>query len=284
PEAVKKQKDELAARESGTERRYAWDYDETYELYEYDLASKQYRQLTDAKGYDAEGCYSPDGKLVVFASNRRGYSESLDPKTAGIFQRDPSVMSDIFIMNVDGTGLKQLTSEPGYDGGPFFSHDGKKICYRHFDESGAVAEIFTMNLDGSDKKQLTRLGAMSWAPFFHPSGEYLVFATNRHGFSNFELYLVDAAGKSEPVRVTATDGFDGLASFSPDGNTLTWTSNRTSNNSSQIFVAKWNHEAARKALGIDASAVTAIDPEAQELAQTNAAETTADFRELDLMK
>jgi Tol biopolymer transport system component/Zn-dependent M28 family amino/carboxypeptidase len=284
PDAVKKQKDELAARESGTERRYAWDYDDTYELYEYDLKTKQYRQLTETKGYDAEGCYSPDGKLVVFASNRRGFTESLDPKTAEVFQRDPSVMSDIFIMNADGSGLKQLTSEPGYDGGPFFSHDGQKICYRHFDESGAVAEIFTMNLDGSDKKQLTRLGAMSWAPFFHPSGEYLIFATNRHGFSNFELYVVDAAGKSEPVRISATDGFDGLASFSPDGNTLTWTSNRTSNKSSQIFVAKWNHEAARKALGIDATTATAIDPEAQELAQTNAAETTADFRELDLMK
>jgi len=141
-----------------------------------------------------------------------------------------------------------------------------------------------MNLDGSDKRQLTRLNAMSWAPFFHPSGEYLIFATNRHGFSNFELYIVDAAGKSEPVRVTATDGFDGLASFSPDGNTLTWTSNRTSNNSSQIFVAKWNHEAARKSLGIDSSSATAIDPDAQESAQTNAAETSADFRELDLMK
>lgn len=284
PEAVKKQKDEITARESGTERRYAWDYDETYEIYEYDLKTKEYRRLTEVKGYDAEGCYSPDGKQVVFASNRRGFSDQLDPKTAEIFQRDPSVMSDIFIMNVDGTGLKQLTSEPGYDGGPFFSHDGQKICYRHFDENGAVAEIFTMNLDGSDKRQLTRLNAMSWAPFFHPSGEYLIFATNRHGFSNFELYIVDAAGKSEPVRVTATDGFDGLASFSPDGNTLTWTSNRTSNNSSQIFVAKWNHEAARKSLGIDSSSATAIDPDAQESAQTNAAETSADFRELDLMK
>lgn len=284
PRAVEKQKAELAARESGTERRYAWDYDETYELYEYDLSTKQYRQLTDVKGYDAEGCYSPDGKLIVFASNRRGFSEQLDPKTAEIFQRDPSVMSDIFIMNADGTGLRQLTSEPGYDGGPFFSHDGRKICYRHFDESGAVAEIFSMNPDGSDQRQLTRLRAMSWAPFFHPSGEYLVFATNRHGFSNFELYLVDAAGKSDPVRVTATEGFDGLASFSPDGNTLTWTSNRTSNSSSQIFMANWNHEAARKALGIEGTAATAIDPEAQESAKTNAQETTADFRELDLMK
>ena len=85
-----------------------------------------------------------------------------------------------------------------------------------------------MNLDGSDPRQLTRLGAMSWAPFYHPSGEYLIFTTNRHGFANFELYLVDVAGQREPVRATYTKGFDGLPAFTPDGQRLAWTSNRTS--------------------------------------------------------
>jgi hypothetical protein len=91
---------------------------------------------------------------------------------------------------------------------------------------------------------------MSWAPFFHPSGQYLIFATNKHGFSNFELYLVDAHGQVEPQRVTYTDGFDGLASFSPDGEKLTWTSNRTSDKKSQVFLADWDHEAALALLGL----------------------------------
>ena len=112
-----------------------------------------------------------------------------------------------------------------------------------------------MNVDGSDQRQLTRLGAMSWAPYFHPSGEYLIFTTNLQGFANFELYLVDAKGEREPVRVTHTDGFDGLPVFSPDGQKLAWTSGRTAGGQSQIFLAGWNHEAARKALKLDGAAV-----------------------------
>lgn len=99
----------------------------------------------------------------------------------------------------------------------------------------------TMNIDGSDQQQVTHLGAMSWAPYYHPSGQYLIFTTNLHGFANFELYLVDVAGKHAPVRVSHTPGFDGLPVFSPDGEHLAWTTNRTITKQSQIFMADWNH-------------------------------------------
>ncbi len=81
-------------------------------------------------------------------------------------------------MNADGSDVRRLTNVPGYDGGPFFSPDGKRICWRRFSPNGATAEILTMNIDGSDQRQLTRFSAMSWAPFYHPSGEYLIFTTN----------------------------------------------------------------------------------------------------------
>ena len=105
-----------------------------------------------------------------------------------------------------------------------------------------------MNIDGSDQRAITRMNAMSWAPFYHPSGEYLIFTTNKHGFGNFELYLVSTDGKTPPVRVTDTDGFDGLASFSPDGKTMTWTATRNARKQSQIYLSEWNHEAATKML------------------------------------
>ncbi|HEY6168886.1 MAG TPA: M28 family peptidase, partial [Verrucomicrobiae bacterium] len=91
-------------------------------------------------------------------------------------------------------------------------------------------------------------GAMCWAPYFHPSGRYLIFTSNKLGFSNFELFLVDADGAHEPVRVTFTDGFDGLPVFAPDGARLCWTSGRTADKQSQLFIAKWNHTAALAAL------------------------------------
>src|SRR2546430_8345372 len=89
-----------------------------------------------------------------------------------------------------------------------------------------------MKLDGSDVRRLTDFGCMSWAPFYHPSGQYLIFTANKLGFANFELFIVDAAGDREPVRVTFTDGFDGLPVFSPEGRRLCWTSNRTADRKS----------------------------------------------------
>ena len=247
PEARNKQKEELAFRASGKERRYSWDYDENFELYLYDRKSKNYRQLTNAIGYDAEAAISPDGNWIVFSSNRLAYSKPMLDVDRKIFENDKAFMMDIYKMRIDGTNLQQLTDSRGYDGGPFFSQDGKRICWRRFSEDGATAEIFTMNADGSNQMQITEMGAMSWAPFFHPSGEYLIYSTNIQGFGNFELYLVSANG-GLPVRVTQTDRFDGLPAFSPDGQTLAWTSQRTATSQSQIFLGQWNHDAALKTL------------------------------------
>jgi Tol biopolymer transport system component len=241
PKSEEFQKAEFEERESGTARKYSWDYDAEFEIFEYEIGSGEYRNLTNTKGYDAEGAYSPDGKHIVFASNRQAYDGSMSEADQKAFKLDKKFPMEIYIADADGSNPKRLTNTDGYDGGPFFSADGKKICWRRFDRKGLTAEIFTMNLDGSDQRQLTHLGAMSWAPFFHPSGEYLIFATNKHGFDNFELYLVDSAGEKEPVRVTATEGFDGLPAFSPDGTRLSWTSNRTPQKQSQIFLANWNH-------------------------------------------
>ena len=215
PDAKKKQKAELDLRASGKQRRYSWDYDPFFEIYVHNRKTGLNQNITKAKGYDAEGSYSPDGKLIAFASNRRAYNGSMTAAEKKTFDIDPATMIDIYLMNADGSNVKRLTTSKGYDGGPFFSPNGKRICWRRFSENGATAEIMTMKIDGTDQKQLTRLSAMSWAPYYHPSGEYLIFTTNKHGFANFELYIVDAEGKSKPVRVTTTAGFDGLPVFSP---------------------------------------------------------------------
>ena len=258
PGAPAKQRAELDFRASGKQRRYSWDYDETYEIYDRDGASGTYRNLTKALGYDAEGSYSPDGKLIAFASNRHAYAAPMSEKDAARFENDKAFVMDLYLMNADGSDVRRLTEARGYDGGPFFSSDGSKIVWRRFSEDGHTAEIFTMNVDGSEKKAITRLGAMSWAPFFHPSGEYVIFATNLHGYGNFELYMVDAEGRHEPVRVTDAEGFDGLPAFSPNGARLAWTSKRTPDQTSQIFLATWNHAEARRRLGLETVSVAEL--------------------------
>jgi len=249
PDALAKQKAEMEFRASGKERRYSWDYDEHMDIFIARRDGSNLRRITDAQGYDAEGSFSPDGKLIVFCSLRDAYpTNKLSPAELKHFETDPSWFGEIYLMNADGSNARRLTHTPGYDGGPFFSPDGKRIIWRRFTEKGDTADVFTMNLDGSEVRRLTEFGAMSWAPWSHPSGRYVIFTSNKLGFSNFELYLVDAEGRHEPVRVTYTDGFDGLPVFSPDGTKLAWTSSRTPDGKSQIFIADWNDAAALKAL------------------------------------
>ena len=93
--------------------------------------------------------------------------------------------------------MKQLTHQPGYDGGPFFSPDGKQIVYRAWhptdtaeltDVPRAAAqqrlvrpnrmEIWVMNADGTDQHQITHLGGANFAPYFTPDDKRIIFSSN----------------------------------------------------------------------------------------------------------
>jgi Tol biopolymer transport system component len=254
PQALEKQKAELEMRATGKERRYSWDYDETMDIFSAPLNGSDPVQLTKSKGYDAEGSYSPDGQWIAFCSIRHAFPiDQLSPELQKRYEIDPSYFGDIYLMRSDGSQVRRLTDHEGYDGGPFFSPDGKRIVWRRFDEEGVNADIMTMNLEGRDVRQITQDFGMAWAPFYHPSNEYIIFTSNREGFSNFELYIVDRLGYREPVQISFTDGFDGLPVFSPDGTKLVWTSNRYAaqpgtKDKGHLFISDWNHEAARLAL------------------------------------
>ncbi|MEQ1727989.1 MAG: hypothetical protein ABL982_06370 [Vicinamibacterales bacterium] len=248
PKSKQYQDEELAFRASGKQRRYSWDYDPEMDIFVLNEKTGALKQLTTAKGYDAESAYSPDGQWIIFTSMRDAYNRPLNQTEKNALEKDPSLFADIYIMKADGTGQRRLTTELGYDGGPFFTQDSQRIVWRHFDESGLLADIWTMTLDGKDLRQVTTFGSMSWSPYHHPSGEYFIFSSNKLGFENFELFIVDTAGTKEPVRITYTDKFDSLPVFSPDGTQLSWTSTRGGGEEGQIFLAQWNHQKALDAL------------------------------------
>src|SRR5256886_14977796 len=183
PEALAKQKAELEFRASGKQRRYSWDYDATFDIFSAKQNGSDPVNLTRSPGYDAEGSYSPDGKQIVFCSLRSAFPlEKLPADQRARYDKDPSWFGEIHIMNADGSNVRRLTNEPGYDGGPFFSPDGQRILWRRFEENGLIANLFTLKLDGSDVRKLTDFGCMSWAPYFHPSGRYVIFTANKLGF------------------------------------------------------------------------------------------------------
>ena len=251
PNALAKQAEEVAIRESGEDRPYGWDYDPYYEIYVADSDGGNLVNLTNVMGYDAEGSYSPDGSKILFASNREAYTRSLSKVEQALLDDDASYFMDLYVMDADGSNVQQLTFSPGYDGGPFYNKEGTKILWRRFNPDGNSAEIWTADSDGSNQRQLTANAMVNWGPYFHPSGDYIIYSSNLLGHANFELFMIDPEGLNDPVRVTNTQGTDILPVFSPDGNRLAWSTARTPGGASQIHMADWDHQLALELLGLD---------------------------------
>ncbi|PDH34887.1 MAG: biopolymer transporter Tol [OM182 bacterium MED-G28] len=251
PDALAKQAEEMQIRRSGIERAYGWDYDRHYDIYQANSDGSDIVNLTSQDGYDAEGSYSTDGSKILFASNRNAYNYTLSQAEQQLFDDDSSYFMDLYMMDADGSNVKQLTHSPGYDGGPFFSPDNTKVVWRRFNPDGNSAEIWTMDIDGSNQRQLTADVMVSWGPYFHPSGDYIIYSSNILGHANFELFMIDPEGANPPVRVTNTEGTDILPVFSPAGDKLAWSTTRTPDGTSQIHMSDWNHGRALEILGLD---------------------------------
>jgi Tol biopolymer transport system component len=219
---------------------YVWAlYD--YQLYTARPDGSDLRPLAHVPGaYNAEATVSKDG-WIVFTSTRDGDL-------------------DLYKMRLDGSGLTRLTAEPGYDGGAFFSADGRRIVYRASrprtpeelsDYRGLLSrklvrpsrlEIYVMDADGRNQRQVTSLQAASFAPFFHPDGKRILFASNTGDprGRNFDIFMVSDDGTGLE-RITAYEGFDGFPMFSPDGKRLVFSSNRNGKvpGETNVFVADW---------------------------------------------
>src|SRR2546422_3305885 len=115
PKSKQLQEEELAVRASGKERRYSWDYDEMMDIYAYNEKTGALKQLTTARGYDAEGSYSPDGQWIVFSSMPGAYDHALTDKEKQQLAENPSNFAEIYIMKADGSGQTRLTNVFGYD-------------------------------------------------------------------------------------------------------------------------------------------------------------------------
>jgi Tol biopolymer transport system component len=208
------------APKSTTGRGYAWDFNEHMDIFEADPDGSNLKQLTNARGYDAEGSYSPDGKQIVFTS-----------------QRDSDL--EIYVMNADGSNPRRYTNGKGYDGGPFFSPDGKTIVYRgdRRNDDQMNLQIRMVNADGTDDRAITDNEVFNWCPYWYPDGKSFIFTQADHrGRPNYDLYMMKADG-SELTQITFDATFDGLPVFSPDGKKLMWTSKRGGLDEAQIFLA-----------------------------------------------
>lgn len=222
---------------------YVWKVYKTFELYTASSNGSNPQVLVPAPGYDAEATISPKGNKIVFTSQRSGDL-------------------DIFSMNLDGTDLIQLTNALGYDGGPFYSWDGKKIVYRSYhpkteqqikryndllaDEliEPAKFQIWVMDADGENKRQITKNDYANFAPFYHPDNRRIIFCSNlgssdpRH--PDFNLWMINEDG-SGLEQITFFSQFDGFPMFTANGRRLVFASNRFNRNprDTNVFIADW---------------------------------------------
>ncbi len=221
--------------------KYIWPIYSSFDIFMADTNGNIVKQLTNTKGYDAEGTISPDGKTMVFTSTRDGDL-------------------DLYLMNVKTLKVKRFTNTLGYDGGAWFSPDGKKIIWRasrpkteaeikEYTEllaENLVAptsmEVWVANIDGSNAHQVTNYGQANWAPAFLPDSKRIIFASNheyKRGFP-FNLYTVNEDGTGL-TKISRDKGFDAFPMFSPDGKKIIFCSNRNNGGTrdTNVFIADW---------------------------------------------
>jgi TolB protein len=229
PDAKKYYEAELKLREeekkNKVRRKYLWDFDPYMTIFEANLDGSGLKPLTDAKGYNAEGSYSADGKSIVFCSNRSGEKNL-----------------ELYIMDADGKNVRQLTHAPDcYNGGPFFSPDGKRVIFRSDRKKKDHLQLYVINSDGTGERALTDdLNWVFWAPYWHPDGKHIVYTGADHSNPtmrpNYDIYWMDVeTGKK--VRITYAPGADVLPVISPDGRKLMWTSTRDGLAPAQLYIA-----------------------------------------------
>ena len=197
--------------------------------------------LGDDRAYQAECTLSRDGRYLLYTS--------LATNRGDLYVRD--LLSEPVVDT-------RIVQSHAYDGGPFFSPDGRRICYRADRGKKHYLELFVADLAfngqgsivGIEREyQLTDNEHVNWAPYWHPNGRFLVYATAEVGHHNYEVFIMDAdpgdlPGSTGTIRygirrrrVTHAAGADVLPAFSSDGRTLIWTSRRGADGSSQVWAA-----------------------------------------------
>jgi Tol biopolymer transport system component len=228
--------------------------------------------IGDGKAYCAEGSLSKDGRNLLYCSLE-------------------SNEGDLFVLDLKTNNKHRLVQAKGYDGGPFFSPDGKRICYRSDRHGDNLLQLLVADLTFNDKGEivgieretlLTDDTAVNWCPFWTPDGRRLVYGTSALGHTNYEIFICDAdpgnlPGSNGTIRygtaqrqITHASGADVLPALSSDGQWMVWTSQRHADRSSQLWAARFVLDAEKpwKASAEKTDTTSAVAPKTDKPAKT----------------
>lgn len=173
------------------------------DLYAMNLDGTHLRRLTHEVGYDGGAFFSPDSKRIVYRASHPQNAEEVSRYQGLLSQRlvEPSQL-ELFVMNADGSGGRQVTKNGASNFSPFFHPDGRRIIFSsNVHERGAAAtpagpptfHLYLVGDDGEGLEQVTTAGQFNSFPMFSPDGKQLVWISDRGAAARgeFNIFLAD---------------------------------------------------------------------------------------------
>lgn len=153
------------------------------DLYTMDSNGRNVQRLTTELGYDGGAFFSADGKQIVYRSFHPRTPEQVarykQKLAEGVIE--PTTF-EIWVMNADGTGKRQVTKLGAASFAPYFFPDGKRIIFSSnlHDPRGRNFDLYMVRTDGTQLERITYNETFDGFPMFSTDGRRLVFASNRN--------------------------------------------------------------------------------------------------------
>lgn len=165
------------------------------DLYAMNLDGTHVRRLTDQIGYDGGAFFSPDSQRIVYRASHPHEPSAVEQYQTLLAQHlvEPGQL-EIFVMNADGTGERQVTVNGFSNFSPFFHPDGRRIIFSSNQQGGGSEfHLYLISDDGTGLERLTFSGGFNSFPMFSPDGKKLVWVSDRQATTRgeFNVFLAD---------------------------------------------------------------------------------------------